>query len=174
MCMSMYVRVCLCVYFRGSVGATHPPFIYWGYVTAWKTVYTLNRVLDSNLVGDGGMIVWVIRCFDQTHTRPNSTLPWSDLCPHRMITERKNSNVALTGRVRAQSSAQSWSVIQEMWSVRAEWSWAAALEKSCTHTAAAAQRGTQSLLLKWSKLPGVKERLVLGKKDGERKRDSQG
>lgn len=134
MCMSMYVRVCLCVYFRGSVGATHPPFIYWGYVTAWKTVYTLNRVLDSNLVGDGGMIVWVIRCFDQTHTRPNSTLPWSDLCPHRMITERKNSNVALTGRVRAQSSAQSWSVIQEMWSVRAEWSWAAALEKSCTHT----------------------------------------
>lgn len=32
------------------------------------------------------------------------------------------------------------------------------------HTAVAAQRGTKSLLLKWSKLPGVKGRLVWGEK----------
>lgn len=40
-------------------------------------------------------------------------------------------------------------------------------------TAVAAQRGTKSLLLKWSKLPGVKGRLVWGerKKSRERKRE---
>lgn len=52
--------------------------------------------------------------------------------------------------------------------------WSGSLrEKLYTYTAAAAQRGTQSLLLKWSKLPGVKERLVLGKKRQGKEREKR-
>lgn len=169
-CMSMNVCVCLCVYFRGSVGATHPSFISWGYVTAWKTVSTLNHVLDSDMVGDGGMIVWVIQCFDQTHTRPNSTLPWSDLCPHKNDHREKK---IVTWRSQAEYElrvgAQSWSVIQEMWSVRAEGRGAAASEKSCTHTQQQPREAHRAFSLNGQSSQEWKRGWCWEKKTGKRK-----